>query len=331
MVLLHRPLRDGQHEALTVRVARHRGVQEATHRPREFREVLAAELGPRQGEAEGVWTPASLVMAREVLARGLLAGRVRGKVAPQGLTSARRLTGDLEAVVSTLDDVYTCGCCGGPLSGGVQLALALGRLRSERVQHCVRCVPQHDLRAQVTRVPVGLARPWLMLRAGAPRRALLLADRAVSEGYAPEHFDAVRGEAHLCVGEVIEARAHLDQALRRRGEVPWLLALLVAAEGVGGFTGSAHRHLERLRGCAPVLETTPAPTLAPAPEPEASDLPITATVEDTLLTALSRLDEGDMSGARRLISAVDFVVGPRTERLLTVDGGPELEGAAAVH
>jgi hypothetical protein len=188
-----------------------------------------------------------VAVAREVIARAILATRLAGRREPPQLHDAGELLPNLDHALSRVTDLYVCPGCGQGLPGGAQIALARGRLTGP--VSCERC----DVAgAQAAAGRAGHVERWiavaqLMLDAGEPRRALALTARAEHDGATGPVLDRLRGWAHLALSNPTQAAAYLRRALERE---PWELrtrTLLIIAEAQASLVSCALDNLDAIQ------------------------------------------------------------------------------------
>ena len=152
-----------------------------------------------------------LEIARLRLARAILATRIAGGEVPKWLAERADLVGDPAHPASRVDDVYLCIACDTPLPVHEQLARAESNGLADGPPRCPHC--RGDSNAPDSEGEAWLGRAWLMIAAGLPRRALVCAARAEGLRLGHERLDAVRGAAHLALGDRESADVHLEKAL----------------------------------------------------------------------------------------------------------------------
>jgi len=154
--------------------------------------------------------------ARLRLARAILATQIGGGNVPKWLSERADLVGDPAHPASRVDDVYLCIACDSPLPVHEQVARAEIGGRGDGPPQCPHC--RGDSEAPDSAGEAWLGRAWLMIAAGLPRRALVCAAKAEGLRLPHERLDAVRGAAHLTLGDRESASVHLRKALASEPE-----------------------------------------------------------------------------------------------------------------
>ncbi len=185
--------------------------------------------------------------AARVLAQAAIQSRIAGRIVPEMVFRTPALLGDIAAVMNSLDDAFHCPSCGEGLEGGSQLALAEGSLQGPIECDECRGPELATLRPYSRFVPLWIARAQLMLSAGLPRRAMVIAHRAEQDGADGPALPRIRGWALLMLGNAMQAQFHLGEAVAATPREPRSRLMLILARAQAALAVDAANHLEHLQ------------------------------------------------------------------------------------
>lgn len=212
----------------------------------ELHDLMAVLHDEAAARTDRFVTGVTVEAAGLVLAQAVLQSRVCGRAVPHSVWTHTELLGDMAAFLDEVDDAYSCIACGEGLEGGSQLAIADGSLEGPVLCDSCRGPEMATLRPFTRFVPLWIARAQLMLAAGLPRRAMVVAHYAQEAGASGPALSRIRGWAQLMLGNPAVAERHLGAAVAAVPEEPRTRLMLILARTQSSLAVDATEHVAYL-------------------------------------------------------------------------------------